>query len=181
MTEGGAFKALTKNVGNPSEYHDWSFSAKRVLTRADERFAGLLQWISGTIDEIKENDVLEYRRTTDLSTVDLDWLNSELYARFALKTSDVALASILSLEEAEAIAIIGWQRLEREARGCHNQRVLFLTESVRHPGRAQKAADLQQPYYRWESNLKQFQTTELDDDVKGNVMRHMMPRRFWTQ
>ena len=43
VTEGGAFKALTKYVGNPSEYHDWSFSARRVLTRADERFAGLLQ------------------------------------------------------------------------------------------------------------------------------------------
>ena len=68
VTEGGAFKALTRYVGNPSESHDWSFSARRVLTRADERFAGLLQWISGTIDEIRESDVLEYRRTTDLST-----------------------------------------------------------------------------------------------------------------
>ena len=54
----------------PSEYHDWAFNARRVLTRADERFAGLLQWISGTIDEIKESDVLEYRRTKGLSTVD---------------------------------------------------------------------------------------------------------------
>ena len=45
-------------------------SLKQVT--ADERFAGLLQWISGTIDEIKESDVLEYRRTTGLSTVDLD-------------------------------------------------------------------------------------------------------------
>ena len=27
--EGGAFKALTKYVGNPSEYHDWSFRARR--------------------------------------------------------------------------------------------------------------------------------------------------------
>ena len=24
VTEGGAFKALTKYVGNPSEYHDWA-------------------------------------------------------------------------------------------------------------------------------------------------------------
>ena len=46
VTEGGALKALTKYTGNNSEYHDWSFSARRVLTRADERFAGLLQWIS---------------------------------------------------------------------------------------------------------------------------------------
>ena len=52
VTEGGAFKALTKYVGNPAEYHDWSFIARRVLTRADERFAGLLQWISGTIEDI---------------------------------------------------------------------------------------------------------------------------------
>ena len=80
VTEGGAFKALTKCTGNPSEYHDWSFSARRVLTRADERFGGLLQWISGQIDEIKESDVLVYRRTTDLSTTDMEWLNLELYA-----------------------------------------------------------------------------------------------------
>ena len=59
--------------------------------------------------------MLEYRRTTDLSTVDLDWLNSELYAMLALKTTDAALASVVSLEEAEAEGIIGWQRLEREA------------------------------------------------------------------
>ena len=111
----GAFKALTKYVGNPSEYHDWAFSARRVLTRADERFAGLLQWISGTIDETKESDVLEYRRTMGLSTVALDWLNSVLYALLALKTTDPALASIVSLEEVEAKGIIGWRRLEREA------------------------------------------------------------------
>ena len=46
VTEGFAFKALTKFTGNHSEYHDWSFSARRVLARADERCAGLLQWIS---------------------------------------------------------------------------------------------------------------------------------------
>ena len=65
VTEGGAFEALTKYTGNHSECHDWSFSARRVLARADERFAVPLQWISGQIDEINENDVLEYRRTTD--------------------------------------------------------------------------------------------------------------------
>ena len=154
MTEGGAFKALTKYVGKVSEYHDWAFSAGRVLTRADERLAGLLQWISGTIDEIKASDVLEYRRTTDLSTVDLDLLNSERYALLALETTDAALASIVSLEEAEAKGIIGWQRLEREARGYHSQRVSRVTELVTHPERAQKAAGLQLAYCRWESNLK---------------------------
>ena len=100
--------------------------------------------------------------------MDLDWLNSELYAMLALKTTDAALASILSLEEAEAIGTIGWQRLEREARGDHNQRVSLLTELVTHLERVQKAADLQQAYYRWESNLKEFQRgrpTGLDDDV----------------
>ena len=66
------------------------------------RFAGLLQWISGQIDEVKENDVLEYRRTTDLSSTDMDWLNSELYALLAIKTSDTAMASIKSLEEVES-------------------------------------------------------------------------------
>ena len=63
VTEGGALKALTKNTENHSEYHDWSFSARRALTRADDRFAGLLQWISGEIDEVNEIDVLEYRET----------------------------------------------------------------------------------------------------------------------
>ena len=66
VTEGGAFKAMSKYWGNHSEYHDWSFSSRRVLTRADERFAGLLQWTSGWIDEVNENDVHEYRRNTDL-------------------------------------------------------------------------------------------------------------------
>ena len=101
VTEGGAFKALTRYTGNHSEYHDWSFNARRVLARADERFAGQLQWISGQIDEVKENDVLEYRRTTDLSSTDMDWLNSELYALLAIKTSDTAMGSIKSLEEVE--------------------------------------------------------------------------------
>ena len=136
----------------------------------DERFAGLLQWISGTIDEIKESDVLEYRRTTDLSTVDLEFSHSELYALLALKTT-----------EAEAKGIIGWQRLEREARGYHIQRVSLPTESVTHLERVQKAADLQQAYYRWESNPKEFQRgrpTGLDDDVKANAMRHLMPEEI---
>ena len=138
VTEGGAFKALTRYTLNPSEYHDWAFSARRVLSRADERFGGLLQWISGQIDEIKESDVLEYRRTTDLSTNDMEWLNLEMYALLAIKTSDTALASIKSLEEAEVRGIVGWQRLEREARGYHRHRVALLTESVTHPERVQK-------------------------------------------
>ena len=48
VTEGGALKTLTKYTGNQSEYHGWSFSARRVLTRADERFAGLLAVDIGT-------------------------------------------------------------------------------------------------------------------------------------
>ena len=76
VTEDGAFKALTKYTGNHSAYDDWSPSARRVFTRADERFVGLLQWVSGQIDEINENDVLEYRRTTDVSSTDMDWINS---------------------------------------------------------------------------------------------------------
>ena len=90
VTEGGAFKSLTKYTGNHSEYHDWSFRARRGLIRADERFAGLMQWISGQIDDIKESDVLEYWRTTDISSLDMDWLNSQLFAMLAIKTSDTA-------------------------------------------------------------------------------------------
>ena len=78
----------TKYTGNPSECKDWSFSARRVLTRVAERFGGLLQWISAQVDEVKESDVLEYRRTTDLSTTDLEWFNLELYALLAIETSD---------------------------------------------------------------------------------------------
>ena len=181
VTEGGAFKALTRYTGNPSEYHDWAFSARRVLTRADERFGGLLQWISGQIDEIKESDVLEYRRTAGLSTTDMDWLDLEMYALLAIKTSDTALASIKSLEEAEVKGIIGWQRLEREARGYHRHRVALLTESVTLLEKVQKVTDLPQAFYRWESNLKEFQRgrpAELDDDVKANAMRRMVPKEI---
>ena len=181
VTEGGAFKALARYTGNPSENHDWSFSARRVLTGADEIFAGLLQWISGQIDEVKKNDVLEYRRTTDLSSTDMDWLNSEPYALLAIKTSDTALASIKSLKEVEVKWIIGWQRLDREARAYHRHRVALVTESVTHLGGVLKVTDLPQAFYRWESSLKEFQRgrpAELDDDVKANAMRHMMPKEI---
>ena len=50
-----------------------------------------------------------------------------------------------------------------------------------HPERVQKSADLQQTKYRWESNLKEFQRgrpTGLDDDVKANAVRHMMPNEI---
>ena len=181
VTEGGAFKALTKYTGNHSEYHDWSFSARRVLTRAEKRFAGLLQWISAQIDEIKVSDVLEYQRTTDLRSTDIDWVNSEQCALLAIKTSDTAMASIKSLEEVEVKGIIGWQRMEREARGYHRHRVALLTESVTHPEIVLKVTYLPQAFYRWESSLKDFQRcrpAELDDDVKANAMRHMMPKEI---
>ena len=74
--------------------------------------------------------MLEYPRTTDLSSTDMDWLHSELYSLLAIKTADTVMASIKSLEEVEVKVIIGWQRLEREARGYHGHRVAFLTESV---------------------------------------------------
>ena len=175
VTESGVFKTLTKYTGNHSEYHDWSSRGRRVFTRTDEGYAGLLQWISGQVDEIKESDVLEYRRTTDLSSADMEWFNPEMYALLAIKTSDTAMASINSLEEVEAKGIIGWQRLEREARGYHRHRVALLTESVTHPERVLKVTDLPQAFYRWESSLKEIQrgrSAELDDDVKANAMRH---------
>ena len=83
--------------------------------------------------------MLEYRRTIDLSTVDVDWVNSELYAMLALKTNDAALASIVSLEEAEAKGIIGWQRLEREARGDITINVYRFSPNQTHRERVQKA------------------------------------------
>ena len=73
VTEGGAFKSLTKYTGNTSEYHDWSFSARRVLTRADERFGGLLQWISGQVDDVKEMCLSTGERRT---SVQLTWNGS---------------------------------------------------------------------------------------------------------
>ena len=118
--------------------------------------------------------MLEYRRTRDLNSTDMDWVNSELYALLAIKTSDAAVASLKSLEEVEVKGIIGWQRLEREARGYHRHRVALLTESVSHPERVLKVTDLP---HRWESSVKEFQCggpAVLDDDVKANTMRHMM-------
>ena len=122
-----------------------------------------------------------YRRTTDLSSTDVDWLDSELYALLAIKTSDTAVASIKSLEEVEVKGIMGWQRLEREARGYHRHRVALLAVSVTHPERVLKVTYLPQAFYRWESSLKEFQRgrpAELDDDVKANAMRHMMPKEI---
>ena len=81
----------------------------------------------------------------------------------------------------EVQGIIGWHRLEREARGYHRHRVALLTEAVTHPERVLKVTDLPQAFYCWESSLKEFQRgrpAELDDDVKANAMRHMMPKEI---
>ena len=89
------------------------------------------------------------------------------------------MASIKSLEEVKVKRIIGWQRLEREARGYRRHRVALLTESVTHPERVLKGTDFPQAFYRWEISLKEFQRgkpIKLDDDVKANAMRHMMPK-----
>ena len=83
---------------------------------------------------------------TDLCSTDMDWLNSELCALVAIKTSDTAMAPIKSLEDLEVKGIIGWQRLEREARGYHRHRVPLLTESVTHPERVLKVTDLPQAF-----------------------------------
>ena len=58
----------------------------------------------------------------------------------------------------------------------------LLTESVTHPEKVQKVTDLPLAFYRWESNLKEFQRgrpAELDDDVKANAVRHMMPKEIF--
>ena len=156
---------------------------------SQERTRDLLDYCNGNRDrsmKINENDVLEYRRTTDLGSTDRNWLNSGLYALLAIKTANGAMASIKSLEEVEVKGNIGWQRLEREARGYHRRRVGLLTESVTHPERVLKVTDLPQAFYRWESRLKEFprgRQGELDDDVKANAVRHMTPKEIldaWT-
>ena len=111
----------------------------------------------------------------------MDWLNSELCALLAIKTSDTVMASIKSLEEVEVNGLIGWQRLEREAREYHRHRVALLAESVTHPERVLNVTDLPQASHRRESRLTEFQrgrSAELDDDVKANAMRHMMPKEI---
>ena len=117
--------------------------------------------------------------TEERQTTDMDWLNWELYALLAIKTAETAMAFMKSLEEVEVKGIIGWHRLEREARGYNRHRVALLKESVTHLERVLKVIDLPQAFYRWESSLKEFQRgrpAELDDDVKANAMRHMMPK-----
>ena len=55
----------------------------------------------------------------------------------------------------------------------------LLIESVTHLDRVFKVIDLPQAFYRWESSLKEFERgrpAELDDDVKANAMRQMMPK-----
>ena len=69
--------------------------------------------------------------------------------------------------------------MKREVTFRH--RVALLTESVTHPERVPKVTDVPQAFYRWESSLKEFQRgrpAELDDDVKANAMRHMMPKEI---
>ena len=78
----------------------------------------------------------------------MDWLNSELYALLAIKTVDTAMASVKSLEEVEVKGIIGWQRLERQARGYHRHRVALLTESLTHLETVLKITDLPQAFYQ---------------------------------
>ena len=119
----------------------------------DESLHDLLDYYSGYRDN--ESDVLEYRRTTDLSSTDMHWLDAELYALLASKTCDVALGAMKSFEEVEVKGIIGWQRLEREARGYHRQGGAYLTESVTHLDRVSKVTDLPRAIYRWESRLKE--------------------------
>ena len=66
-----------------------------------------------------------------------------------------------------------------EARGYHNKRVSHGISDTLGKS-AGKAADFRQAYYRWESNLKEFQRgrpTGLDDDVKANAMRHVMQKK----
>ena len=57
----------------------------------------------------------------------------------------------------------------------------LLTEKVTHLERVLKVTDLPKAFYRWESSLKQFQCgrpAELDDDVKANAIRHLMPKEI---
>ena len=57
----------------------------------------------------------------------------------------------------------------------------FSLKSVTHPQRVLKVTDLPQAVHRWGSSLKEFQRSRpaaLDDDVKANAMRHMMPKEI---
>ena len=71
VTEGGGFKALTKNTGKHAEYHDSSFCARRVLTRTNERFAGQLTCISEQVNGIRRVMCLSTgeRRTSERQTL----------------------------------------------------------------------------------------------------------------
>ena len=91
VTEGGAFKALTKVhwETNPSATMGPSVRDEAL----QERTRDLLDYCSEYRDRSVKStrtDVLEYRRTTDLSSTHMDWLNSELFALLAIKTSDTA-------------------------------------------------------------------------------------------
>ena len=89
------------------------------------------------------------------------------------------MASIKSLEEVQGS--LGWQHLERAARGCHRHRVALFTELVTLPERVLKVTALPQAFYRWESSLKELERgrpAELVVDVKANAMRHMMPKEI---
>ena len=123
--------------------------------------------------------MLEYWRTAGLSTTDMDWLDLELYALLAIKTSDTALASIKSLEEAEDKGIVGWQRLEREARGYHQHRVALLTESVTHRKKSRRLHIFHRRSIDGRAiEFQRGRTAEMNENVEANAMRHMMPKEI---
>ena len=58
---------------------------------------------------------------------------------------------------------------------------LLHSPSVTHPERVQKGTDLPLAFQRWESSMEESQRGrpgELDDDVKANAGRHVMPKEI---
>ena len=62
VTEGGAFKALTRYTGNPSEYHDWAFNSVRDES-VREQMKDLVDCCNGSQDR-----TMKSRRVMCLST-----------------------------------------------------------------------------------------------------------------
>ena len=169
VTEGGAFQTLTKYSGKHSEYHDWSFSARRVLTQSGREIC----WTTGS----------GYRDRSMKST-----------RTMCSSTEERRIAVPQTWTGSTRNCTRRWpsRHLTRRWHPSSHWKKWKSRESLR--GNAwnvkredtidiewRSHSDLPQAFYRWESTLKEFQRgrpAELDGDVKANAMRHMMPKEI---
>ena len=108
--------------------------------------------------EIPDNDVCQYRTTLEVSTSDMDWLNSEVYEWLATKTTGVALIGS------------GGSDWNAKPAGSSNKGQFSLCDAI---GAGQ--ADHGTPAWVLvvESEFQRGRMAELDDDTTPQVVGYL--------